>query len=287
MNVKRGILLLATGAAYYGRMAYSLTISIKATDKDFPVALVCDQSAISHLSTRQREIFDYLIPAPGGGFGMKFQLDLLTPFEETLFLDADMAWLPGHTPDQLIDSLPPCPFTAITEGYCDMATLDTSQANTKYYFWAKPEEIRQVYAIEAGRLYQWRSEVMYFNRQAAPLFELMREIYANPGLSTLALFADHIPDELAINIGCAKLGIEPHAYRWMPAYWARMYAEQVPPLEQLYGNYYLLSCGSNVVTAQTKSVYNRVVKAACSKFGVQHLFPVISKKEMMPTRQRM
>lgn len=285
--MKKGIIILSTGHAFYGRMAHNLCISIKATDKDFPVALVYDDSAIAHLSHRQRAIFDFMIPAAETGFAGKLGLDIVTPFEETVFIDADTVWLPNRSPHVLFESIPPCAFTAITEGYCDMATMDTSQANTRYYFWAKPEEIQQVYGITEGKLYQWRTEVMYFNKQAGPMFELARSIYANPSLSTLSMFADNIPDELAINIACAKLGIEPHLYKWQPTYWARMFNEQVPPLEQLYSSYYLLSCGSNVVTSSTKNVYNRVVKAACSKFGVQHLFPIMSKKEMMPHRQRM
>ncbi len=109
--MKKGIIILATGHAFYGRMAYNACISIKATDKEFHVALVYDHSAISHLSHRQRAIFDFMIPVAETGFAGKLGLDLVTPFEETVFIDADTVWLPNKSPHALFESIPECAFT--------------------------------------------------------------------------------------------------------------------------------------------------------------------------------
>lgn len=288
----RGILLIATGEPYYGRMAFNLALSIKAADKDFAVAVVYSGSSLNHLNERQRLLFDKIIRLPMGineSFGAKLHLDELSPFDETLFCDADMAWLPKYSPVHLFDTMSNVDFSAITEGYCDMGTMDRSNAHPKYYFWADTDEIKEKYQVNTGKLYQWRSEVIYFKKTERVLtfFSKAREIYENPCLSSVHLFAGKVPDELAINISAAIHGIEPHQYRWMPAYWARMNGDYVPALEELYSKYYLLSCGSNVSAGNTKLAYNRVIKAAAYKMGFQHLFPLVSKKEFMTSRTRM
>jgi hypothetical protein len=278
--LKQGILLLATTHGYYGRMAFNLAMTIKAVDKDFPIAIITDGSALAHLNDKQRSIFDINIPATSLGFAGKLNLPEISPFEQTLFLDADMAWLPRKSPVDLIRSLKDIDFAAITEGHTD-------EPNTNYYFWADVDEIRRVYGIES-RIYQWRSEVMYFTRseRVMGMFNESVKIYAAPGLETVSRFGDSVPDELALNIACARAGIEPHIYKWTPAYWARMHGESNQDLEALYFQYYLLSCGSNVSSANTKRVYDRVVKAAAYKMGHQHLFPLINKKEMIQSRQK-
>jgi hypothetical protein len=278
--LKQGIILLATGNPFYGRMAYNAVLSIKAIDKDFPIALISDTGALTHLSTTQREIFDIHIPADGlESFGAKLHLDLLSPFEQTLYMDVDMAWFPKRSPRDLIRSLKEHDFASITEGHSD-------DPHPKYYFWADLAEIRQVYPVD--KVYQWRSEVMYFTRseRVIAMFASAREIYANPGLNTIHRFGQHIPDELAINIATALHGIEPHEYKWTPAYWPRLHGESNGDLDGLYTKYYALSCGSNAVSPQTTRLYDRVIKAAAYKMGLQYLFPMINKKEVMKSRQQ-
>lgn len=68
--LKQGIILIATGHPYYGRMAYNLALTIKACE-EFPVALVHNDSAIKHLNDSQRGIFDMLIPTTKEGINAK------------------------------------------------------------------------------------------------------------------------------------------------------------------------------------------------------------------------
>lgn len=284
--LKEGIILIATGHPYYGRMAWNLAISIKAVDIDFPIAVVRDSKSLSHLGASQLAIFDHIIEADGyAGFGAKLHIDLISPFEQTLYLDADMAWLPKYSPRDLMASLKDNDFASITEGYSDPAGDD---ANPKYYYWAEAAEIREKYNLPKERIYQWRSEVMYFTRseRVTEMFSKAREIYSNPGLKTIAMFGNHIPDELAINIATALTGIEPHVYKWKPAYWPRLHGENLPQFEELYSKYYALSCGSNVSSPSTKKMYDRIIKAAAYKLNTKHVFPLLSKREFIPERQK-
>lgn len=287
-----GILLIATGHAYYGRMAFNIAMSIKAVDKDFPIALVHSGSSLNHISNRNMCVFDHLIALPPrfkSDFGAKLHLDELTPFEETLYLDVDMAWLPRNKPSELFEKLKDIEFTGITEGYYDIENPEKSAPAKHYYYWAEPTEIVEKYGLQKGRLYQWRSEVMYFKKtdRVQRMFQKAREVYADPGLNSMKLFAHHVPDELALNIACAIEGIEPHQFNWQPSYWNRMHGEYMPAIDELYGKYYLLSCGSNVSSGSLKKGYDRVVKAAAYKLGIQYNFPLISKRDFMKERQIM
>jgi len=258
----KGVLLLATGHGYYGRMAYNLAATIKAVEPNMSIAVVYHGSALHHLSEKQREIFDYIVVLPETiqpGFGAKLHLYDLSPFEQTLYLDVDMAWLPRKTPSQLMDGIT-VDFTSITEG-------KTGDLHPKYYFWANLEEIQDVYHVI--EVYQWRSEVMFWKKSDAvqKMFKRAQAIYASPNLKSVHTFGGVVADELAINIACALAGIQPHKYKWSPSYWPRLHGEGMQ-LDAAYEQYYALSCGSNVSSSYTKNIYNRVVKAATYKLGV-------------------
>lgn len=280
--VHRGIVIVACGHPYYGRLAYNLALSVKAVDSDFPIACIHSESSLSHLSEDRRKVFDHFILLPGGhGFGCKLHLDVLSPFEQTLYLDADMAWMPKRRPEELFEELEQFEFTSITEGH-------TEDKSPKYYFWADPEEIRAKYKVN-GRIYQWRSEVMYFKRTARvkKMFSKAREIYSNPDLKSIIRFGNQVPDELAINIACAIYDIHPHIYKWCPALWPRLHGNNGASGADVYSKYYLLSCGSNYATGDLKKLYNEILKSAAFKMKTQHIFPLMDKKSFIPDRQKM
>lgn len=288
MRLDRGIILLATSHSLYGKMAHNLCLSIKQFGEDIPVALVYDEAGISHLSDIQRSIFDQLIPAQAGGFAGKLHLDLISPFDQTLYLDADMAWMPKHPPSVLFDNLEGADFTGITEGYYDAATGSNEEVNGAYFFWAGIEEIVERYKIK-GKIYQWRSEAMYFTKSAtvSKMFKKARAIYDNPKLKSVKLFGNHLPDELAINIACAVYDIHPHKYKWTPAYWPKLHGERVPAFEEIYNQYYLLSVGGHSNSPSAHNLYNRLVQVAAGKIGNRFTtFPLTDKVKSIPDRAK-
>jgi hypothetical protein len=290
--LEKGILLLATGHGYYGRYAFNLAASIKAVE-NIPIAVVCDPRGISHISDRQKaKVFDIVIPLPDnikGGFGAKLHLSELTPFKETIFLDADMLWLTRKTPSMLFEELSGVEFTGITEGYYDVATGDSSKANNKYYFWADPAEIAKVYKVKAPRIYQWRSEFIYFKKTKTvdKVFKKAQEVQGNPKLSNVKQFAGNVPDELGINVATAVYGIEPHLSNWTPAYWHKLNRDIIPSPGELHSNWYLISFGSNYASGTVKKIYDQLTKAAMNKIGMQHIFSLHSKKEFLTERSKM
>jgi len=280
--LNRGIILVATGAAFYGRMAYNLAVTIKAVE-DIPVTVLYNGAALSHLSENQRKIFNQTIEIPTTSFAAKLRLYDYSPYDYTLYLDADMAWLPNKKPSELFNELKDVVFTSITEGYYDYEQ-GVDYGNKMYHYWCDPLEAKQAHGLK-GKFYQWRSEVIYFNSEAKEMFEAAKDAYENPKV-VVKQFAGHVPDELAINIAASKTGIEPHEYRWMPAYWHRLHGEGMQ-LQGILNGYYLLSVGGNYATSTMKTCYNNVCKAAHNKLGLQYLFILQSKKEVMPDRIKM
>jgi hypothetical protein len=287
---KRGILIIATNHGYYGRLAYNLAVTIKAAEKDVPVALVYDEEGLSHLSEYQSNIFDILIPLPPGkrdGFSAKVHLYELSPFEETLFVDADMLWL-NLTPSQFFNEMKDVEYTGITEGWYDIDAKDNSNSNLQYYYWADIEEILSVYGFDSGRLYQWRSEVIYFKKteRVAKLFEDAIDILDEPRLNTIAKFGERIPDELAFNISAKINGIKPHIDKWTPAYWHKINNDDIPPAHAL-SEWYLVSFGGHHSSGTVKREYDNICKVAFSKMKRTHLFSLHSKKEYLKERATM
>ena len=289
-----GILLLALGHPYYGRMAYNLAMSIKAIEPSVQITLVYTEGAIAHINQRNMHVFDnkMQIDVQSEPFGAKLLLDKLSPYHRTLYMDVDTLWVNKCGPSKLLEQLKGVEFTSITEGFHSYAEPSKSDASKKYFFWADLEDIYAHYEI-SDRIYQWRSELMYFEKTngTAELFETAREVYGEVSSGTVLhsakKFASHIPDELAINISCAMLCVHPHKYKWNPTYWDRLNGDNMPAIEELQSKYYLVSCGSNACGGALKRVYNRVAAASAYKLKLQHVFPLISKKEMLINRQLM
>ncbi len=281
MLKEKGIVIVATGHPAYGRLAYNLCLSIKAVES-FPVAVLYKGNALNHLSEMQRAKFDHVIEMNDevmDGVACKLFAYKYTPFEKSLLLDADMLWLPVQKPSTLFNELKEVTFTGITEGSEDNPHPD-------YYFWADLEEIKGVYK-PAGKIFQWRSEVIYFTLDAAHIFDKAIEVVSDPRLVTVKDFGGRVPDELGINISTAINNVKPHVYKWSPSFWSLMNGGYIPEHNVLYYKYWLISFGSNTVNGTLKKVYDRLMKAACYKLKVQHVFPIESKITFLPERLKL
>lgn len=56
--MKKGILIIATKSHIYGRMAYNLALTIKATGTSISVCLIHDKDAVRHLNITEMDMFD-------------------------------------------------------------------------------------------------------------------------------------------------------------------------------------------------------------------------------------
>ena len=87
----QGYITLATGSRFYLEMAVNLLLSLKLNDPSRPVCLITDRTmAIPDAYKPFIDDLVYIEPKPGF-FGClnKLRLNELTPYDETIFIDAD------------------------------------------------------------------------------------------------------------------------------------------------------------------------------------------------------
>jgi hypothetical protein len=104
-----GVCIIALGYELYGTSALNLAISLKIHEPNLKIALLCEPSSIKHLNEKELSYFDYLINVPPkefenkNYFRVKLLLNELSPFQKTIYLDADniftdkkISWLYGE-----------------------------------------------------------------------------------------------------------------------------------------------------------------------------------------------
>ncbi len=88
---RRGYLTLATGRPGYLEMAVDMALSLR-EHTQLPVAVACDAPLASYAQEHYASVFDRVTRLPErflGGRTRKYGVAEATPFEETVFLDAD------------------------------------------------------------------------------------------------------------------------------------------------------------------------------------------------------
>lgn len=283
----KGILILAFGHPYYGRYAHNLAVSLKHADPDMPIALVYGGDALNHLSVFDiSKVFDQQIPVPkeyvtreGVTEWLKAKTFLfnLSPFDETLYLDADTLWLPGHKPSELFSQFKDIDFTIANHG-------PTKSENIKDdYVWAKYSDIIQGFGLTGDELYyRCSSEFVYFkkNERTEKLFRAWQSNYDNINIDHKP-FAGAIPDELPLSVAMMQTGVYPHQDMYRPIYWQN--AER-KIYNDIYQRFYALSAGGKVNGDWTHKHYNRLVSHYFNRAGLRHIWELQNKRRFLPER---
>ncbi len=289
MNKDKGILIIAAGHAFYGRMAHNLAASIKSVEPDMPIALRWAGSALNHLSLYNiNEVFDsiekipedhYLQNGKNNWIRTKTFIYQLSPFDKTLFLDADTIWLPKRKPSDLFNEL-----ENVTITFENYIRYDLSNLKPKDTVWANISEIKAAYKLERGWYYGLQSEMVYFTRTEAinAYFETVREVYDNLKVKTTE-FAGFLPDEIAFSIAAALHGIEPHVHPYYPAYWHPV--QRKAGRSTIPDNHYLLSVGGAFQTDQMKDYYNKFASIAFRKLAMDNPWKFMNKRAWLQERK--
>ena len=109
----KGTCLLAVGNPCFGQYAYNLAASIKYKDPDASICVFTEGNTLHALGDNKNAIFDYILPAPLEALYMKnhrrypnrFKLSLhrYSPYDYTIYLDADSIWISSHRITELFD----------------------------------------------------------------------------------------------------------------------------------------------------------------------------------------
>lgn len=282
----KGILLVAYGHPYYSRMAHNLAISLRYHNKDIKIAICIANDGFNLLYDSEKGVFDQVIEIPDycylnedgsvDPYKIKLHLDILTPFEKTLFLDVDMLWNNFKSPMELIDSLSGDSFKVI---YRDILDCDSDSLKSS---WVSLKEVKEKYKI--NKVYDISSELIYFDHKSN-IFNLARKIYKDRILN-IGKFGLGTPDEVYLMIAISLSKLDFGGESWEPTYWEpRHYPKQHS--REFINNYYAISVGGAFVTNHIKKIYESLCKHYFYSLGiVTSPFQLINKSQIFNERRK-
>ena len=210
----------------------------------------------------------------------------LTPYDETLFLDADMLLLPTGPVSQTIAQLSAaCDFTIENRGYADLSLPD-GELDPAYCMWCSIVDVKHHYQT-AGRFYNMHSEFIFFKKtdRNKAYFDTVREVYDTRPVAWTT-FDGAVPDEYAYEIAAAITEMRPHAEPYVAIHW-----HGIDPTakwnEEVIKKYIGFSLGGNIIPAWIQRKLNAYLQLYRTGLRLPYLFRVGPKKQWSKHRKKM
>jgi len=122
-----GILLIGIGHKNYGCMAANLAMSLRANGCHLPITLVTQADTITRLDEDYKALFTEIKEIPPHCYTLKdnetcyikakAHMDELTPYDYTLFIDADVIMINNHKINEVIAALNGIDFAVKNSGF--------------------------------------------------------------------------------------------------------------------------------------------------------------------------
>ncbi|HUF74649.1 MAG TPA: hypothetical protein VMM35_00155 [Longimicrobiales bacterium] len=214
----RGYLTMAVGKSHYLEMAVDMALSLRA-HTSHPISLAADQALAAEAETRYPSVFDSVVLLERrflAGRALKYGTAAATPYEETIFVDADCIVLAS------LDCL-----WGVLES-TDMAMvgvqLGIDQDQNHHGF--STRDLMQRFGLE--RYLKTNSGLFCFRRESTlAVMEECLECYlheARPQLRWSILTGAWLGDEIAFGIVGGRRGIDTLADP-SPMYWPAEFAD--------------------------------------------------------------
>lgn len=289
--MSKGILLIALGHPYYGKMAVNLALGLKNINPDVNITLAHESTAMSHVSEQERTLFDKLIEVPKEYYHrevilkeyikVKCFLNELSPYDETIYLDVDMVWGTKKIND-LFDSLSDKNLVIQNRGFCDMA-----EPKEDYSWWVNTKELCEKYKIKEGKYYSFSSEFVYFkkNKETDAFFKKAQKNYDTLKVN-FTMFGGGIPDELIFSLTSLQMGLTQPIEYFTPIYWEQAENRKLNGGE-LLNQYYAYSLGGSSQSSKEQTIYNNLVQFHANRMRFVNLWKAKNKREFLPQRQKL
>lgn len=286
MKTNKGILLLALGSPYYGAWAWNLAAGIKYANPETKVSIAYKGNSMQFIQQVQ-SIFDHIIEIPDAcvsrnGFESfiraKTCLYNLSPYDETIYIDADVIWFYNRSIEPLWEEINKTDFTMGCRGINDL------NADPRM-IWCKAPELLSAYGCST--VYNLSSEFIYFKKTAAvkEFFALAQHYFDNPSVE-YTLFDGTVPDELAFQIAMMKCKVKPHRDHYLPFYWEPYHKKNLIAPEIYSKEWFGYSIGGNSVNPSQKLLYDSLAVLYGKSFGAKHPFRCYSKKDLFKNREK-
>lgn len=237
-------------------MAFNLAVSLKAS-YDIPITVISD-GQIEKIRNYSLWIDNVIQVKPNlNPFLLKVQMYDYSPYEKTLYIDADSLFIR----EKLTDFL---------EGIANKSFLIGEYKRwkkgevPKKYTWAKFPEIWDHYGMKADMLFpECNSSMFFFDRSKAneKLFDAVGKAYMNP-VKVNKSAGGFFPDEVAWGVGCGKSRRFSSIEGWMPCYF-NWHSENKPE------DYPFISMAGKDQPKRLVQAYNRQVNINSNLFGVE------------------
>jgi hypothetical protein len=214
MAQSRGYLTMAVGSTHYLEMAVDMALSLREHTR-LPIAVAVDQPLRAIIQDRYPRVFDDVVLLPEryrNGRALKYGCAEVSPFETTIFVDADCMVLDGL--DSMLESLNGRPVAMVGE------LLTRAQDEMHHGF--STRELMSRFGLD--RYLKTNSGLFCFRRSGA--LEVMDECYncyvheARPALRGSIILGRWVGDEIAFGIvgGRRRLSTLPQP---SPMFWPR------------------------------------------------------------------
>ena len=280
-----GILLIAIGNKNYGCMAANLAMSIRANNCNLPITLITQQETISRLDDNYKALFTEINEIPTHCYTLKdnetcyikakSHMDELTPYDYTLFIDADVIMINNFVINEEIEKLKGLDFTIKNKG-----------KNNKFSIWADMNEVIKQYKLEDKDIYEIHSEFIWWKKghpamaRWAKNFETLKV--------TPTLFAGCVADELPLFISMAQTNTKPHIENYNPIYWYNQDSKNQKRIKDMRDDGYAgLSMGGNAISELQRTSYDILVTIYSKMFNMLYSFKSQQKKKWDNNRVHM
>jgi len=304
--MEKGVIILALGHANYGRMALNLAISLKSKN-EVDVCLLHSEGMDTIYNHNERQFFDRFVKVPEDYYTYKGKKEYqmaktymydLSPYQRTIYLDADSIWLPDKNINELFHKCwnNPVLFQCIhqwdiqKEWGCLWTACDGPNEGLK--------QIRELYGIKDNRtIYEMQSSFMYFEKSAvaSAFYHTAKDCYLKRPFQFFQ-WNNGIPDELVFNISTAINRITLPEFPYTPLFFVD-YAHRFqgdPRRETRFNNrntifqkYYAFSMAGNSNPQRAVELYDDLVKGYYSMYPSRLRFPWLwkQKRQYLETRE--
>ena len=205
----------------------------------------------------------------------KTHLFELSPYDETILIDADVIWFPYKPVSELFKLVE-------NEDFAIGCRSENRLSSNPRLVWSTSDE----FAKHSDHIYNLSSEFMYFKKteDIENFFNLAQQYFDEPEID-FKRFDGGVPDELAFQIAMTKTDIKPHKVPFLPFYWEASERKNLNVPEVYKGDWFGYSIGGAHLTPVMKTIYNNLVKFYSAKFGIIHPFLCKSKSELFVNRK--
>jgi hypothetical protein len=302
----KGVIIVALGHDNYRRMALNLAMSIRVSNPDTQIALVCNEGVESKFNYFEKQYFSHFIEINPKEYTINGKIEIplaktmiyeLSPFDETVYIDSDSIWIKNKKVDNLFNNYKGVNFGFTLYHPNAHYPVDSDNSN----FWFKEGEtvrdLRKYFELKKDAYYyHLQSSFLYFkkSKQAEAIFNKAKDLFIKRDFE-FRDWADSMPDELAFSLSLLNLDYKiENPYKDIFYYPMSEITEDgvkrgVKPIERgfIEKNYFFISMAGHVMNKGLKDLYNDHVKWNYAQHqNVKNPFLWIDKKDYLKERNK-